>query len=232
VYKRQPLRFIGEALGSQVTWDGATKQAIIKLAGSTLTVTVGSKVAYMDKKMTTLDVPAEIVGGRTFVPLRFVSEAFGAFVDYDNTDKSIFVRYNDKTSWQLITAPKANMAYAYPPDWKAEIGDDGYSITFTGPKGSQLVAGAVTETPTELSALIKKSEQEAGWKIEDERLYSPPNLDGGFELDFSIYDYSKKTTMWEFHYVEPNGSGSFMTYQLIAEENIDMDGAIMTDITY
>jgi hypothetical protein len=227
-----PLRFISEALGAQVTWDGVTKQATIKLAGPTLTVTVGSKVAYMDKEMTTLDVPAEITGGRTFVPLRFVSEAFGAYVDYDNTDKSIFVRYNDETSWQLVTAPKANMAYTYPPDWKAEVGEDGYSITFTGPDNSTLFVECVRESPSEMNALIKKSQEERGWKLENEQLYSPSNLNEGFKLDYSIYDYSRRTTMWEIYYIDPNGTGSFMVDQLVADENVAKDCTIMIDIAY
>jgi hypothetical protein len=164
--------------------------------------------------------------------LRFVGEAFGAYVEYDNSDKSIFVRYNDESTWQTITAPKANMAYSYPPDWKAEVGKDGYSITFTGPNDSTLFVQCVLESPSEMNTLIKKDQQERGWKLESETLYTHPNIDEGFKLDFSIYDYSKRTTMWEIYYIDPNGTGSFMVDQLVADENVDKDCTIMMDIAY
>ena len=68
-----PLRFIAEALGAKVTWDGASGTASVELNGKTLKVTVGQIAPGMD-------VPAMILNDRTMVPLRYVSETLGCEV--------------------------------------------------------------------------------------------------------------------------------------------------------
>ncbi|MBY6277694.1 copper amine oxidase N-terminal domain-containing protein [Symbiobacterium thermophilum] len=44
---------------------------------------IGSPVAFVDGRQVDLDVPPQIVDGRTLVPLRFVAEAFGRRVDWE-----------------------------------------------------------------------------------------------------------------------------------------------------
>lgn len=75
-----PLRGIFESLGADVLFNSAT-QTIKATKGSKLVeLSLGSRQAVVDGRMITLDVPAGTVGGRTLVPLRFVSEALGADV--------------------------------------------------------------------------------------------------------------------------------------------------------
>lgn len=38
-----------------------------------------------------MDVAAELVNGRTMLPLRFIAEYFGANIFFDNTSKSISI---------------------------------------------------------------------------------------------------------------------------------------------
>uniref|UniRef100_UPI00047BD8D8 copper amine oxidase N-terminal domain-containing protein n=1 Tax=Alkaliphilus transvaalensis TaxID=114628 RepID=UPI00047BD8D8 len=45
---------------------------------------IGNIRPLVNGQAITLDVPAKLVGGRTFVPLRFVSEALGAKVDWNS----------------------------------------------------------------------------------------------------------------------------------------------------
>jgi len=49
-------------------------------------LTIGSNVALVDGEVTELDAPAFIEGGRTFVPVRFLAEAFGAEADWSPKD--------------------------------------------------------------------------------------------------------------------------------------------------
>ncbi len=77
-----PIRFIAESLGANVGWEKDTKTVTITLDGKTLQFKVGEKVTGMD-------VPAQIIGERTVVPLRFISEFFGAKVDYNEEAKTI-----------------------------------------------------------------------------------------------------------------------------------------------
>jgi len=58
-----------------------------KRGGQTIRLTIGSKTAYVDGRTVTLHAPAAIVDDRTCVPLRFVSEALGAAVHWDGTQR-------------------------------------------------------------------------------------------------------------------------------------------------
>lgn len=92
-----PLRKIFEELGAFVKWDEETRTVSARRNAKTVTVTVDSAEMHIDKGDTdengnaiietvTLDVPAQIVSGRTLVPARAVSEAFGFDVDWaENT---------------------------------------------------------------------------------------------------------------------------------------------------
>jgi len=75
-----PVRFLAEGLGATVNYDNS--QVIIKNRGSTIRLVIGSNKALVDGVTVNLDVPAQVVDGRTLVPLRFVSEKFKAKVDY------------------------------------------------------------------------------------------------------------------------------------------------------
>ncbi|RJX22205.1 MAG: copper amine oxidase N-terminal domain-containing protein [Desulforudis sp.] len=77
-----PLRFVSEALGAEVDWDGPKQTAIVKKDGKVITMKIGSKTPTVDGKTKTLDAPAVLMNGRTMVPLRFVSEALGTKVDW------------------------------------------------------------------------------------------------------------------------------------------------------
>lgn len=79
-----PMRAIFEALGAEVLWDSATRTVTGIRGATTVTLSIGSTQALLSGQPATLDVPAQIFAGRTFVPLRFVGEALGADVVWDD----------------------------------------------------------------------------------------------------------------------------------------------------
>lgn len=83
-----PLRAIFEALNAQVKWEASTKKITAVKEGRTVVLTLNKKQATISEngKMQTveLDVPAGLEqGGRTYVPLRFIGEAFGNKVSFE-----------------------------------------------------------------------------------------------------------------------------------------------------
>lgn len=81
-----PLRYIGESLGAEIQWVEKTRTINIKKDGKTITLVVG-------KTGPGLDVPATIVNSRTLVPVRYITEAFGANVTwFPSTRKVEIVR--------------------------------------------------------------------------------------------------------------------------------------------
>ncbi|MCR4435013.1 MAG: beta-propeller domain-containing protein [Clostridiales bacterium] len=78
-----PVRFITESLGARVDWDAKNSAVDVDLNGKTVKLVIGSREMKVDGKDTALEVPAEIINDRTFVPLRQLAEALGKKVFYD-----------------------------------------------------------------------------------------------------------------------------------------------------
>ena len=86
-----PLRGVFEQLGAFVQWNPANNTIIATRAGTEVQLTIRSRVAFVNGSQVALDVPGMIVGGRALVPLRFISEAMGAGVDWDAASRTVFV---------------------------------------------------------------------------------------------------------------------------------------------
>ncbi|MBQ7040060.1 MAG: copper amine oxidase N-terminal domain-containing protein, partial [Clostridia bacterium] len=96
-----PFRAIFETLGCAVEWNADARVAKGIRNGKAVRLTIDSKTATVDGVATTLDQEAVIVGGRTMVPLRFVSEALGAAVDWnaDTRTVSIMAKIPEQVYW-------------------------------------------------------------------------------------------------------------------------------------
>jgi len=77
-----PIRFVGEALGADVVWDGNTKKVAITLSGRKVVLQIGNKSYEVNGQEKLMDTVTLLKESRTFVPVRFVSEALGANVKY------------------------------------------------------------------------------------------------------------------------------------------------------
>jgi hypothetical protein len=78
-----PLRGVFEALGAQVDYDAASGTVFAARGETQVQLRIGSTQATVNGQTRVLDVPAQTRLGRTLVPLRFVSEAMGAQVDWN-----------------------------------------------------------------------------------------------------------------------------------------------------
>lgn len=77
-----PMRDIFESLGATVNYNDLTRQIAAQRGTTIVRMTLGSSQASVNNVPVTLDSAASSYGGRTYVPLRFVSEAMGATVNY------------------------------------------------------------------------------------------------------------------------------------------------------
>jgi len=81
-----------EYFGAQVTWEDQTKTVTVKQGSKTISLQIGNAIAQIDgKDVFLLDVPAFINGARTYVPLRFIGEALGRYVDWDQTERAVYI---------------------------------------------------------------------------------------------------------------------------------------------
>ena len=77
-----PARFVAENLGAVVSWDGKTESVTIEGHNRYIELFVGSNFAKIDGETITLDSTPFVQNGRTYVPVRFISEALGANVEW------------------------------------------------------------------------------------------------------------------------------------------------------
>ncbi|MGE5675640.1 MAG: stalk domain-containing protein [Mycobacterium leprae] len=83
-----PIRVIANALGQSVAWDNATQTVTIG-GPSGIILQVGNQAAMAKGSSVTLDVPPLIIDGRTMVPLRFVAQALGYDVKWDDSTRTV-----------------------------------------------------------------------------------------------------------------------------------------------
>ncbi|HOP93935.1 MAG TPA: copper amine oxidase N-terminal domain-containing protein [Acetivibrio thermocellus] len=89
-----PARFIGEALGATVTWDGNAKKAVFEKSETTLVLFIGKREYEVNGQKKQMDTEALLIEGRTFVPARYVAEAFGATVSWRASIKTVYIDMN------------------------------------------------------------------------------------------------------------------------------------------
>jgi len=87
-----PMRDIFENLGATVSYNNLTREIAAQRGSTVVRMALGSSNATLNNVPVRLDVPATAYNGRTLVPLRFVSEALGANVDYNSNTRVVAIR--------------------------------------------------------------------------------------------------------------------------------------------
>ena len=91
-----PVRFVSEALGAQVQWFDKEKKVLITRKNTEIALFINNTKAFVNGKEIMIDsqnpkVTPIIISGRTYVPIRFISEAFGAVVEWDPDLRQVIV---------------------------------------------------------------------------------------------------------------------------------------------
>lgn len=74
-----PVRVVSENLNAKVAWNPAIKKVTIE-GSSKIEMYIGDSEAIVNGKPVALEVPAQIINGSTYVPIRFVGENLNADV--------------------------------------------------------------------------------------------------------------------------------------------------------
>ncbi|WP_134685571.1 N-acetylmuramoyl-L-alanine amidase family protein [Brevibacillus migulae] len=88
-----PVRVIAEGLGAEVGWDQATSTATITRGGQRVVLQLNNKQAYINGKAVTMETPPLTYHQRMLLPLRFVGEALGATVGWDDAARTVIVHH-------------------------------------------------------------------------------------------------------------------------------------------
>lgn len=226
-----PFRFLGESLGADIAWDPTKNQASLRLLNTEVKVIIGSKTAYVDGEPYTLDVPAQIKGGRTFIPLRFVSEALGAQVDYDNETKLVVVTYVDTSNWKEYIDPETGEAsFIYPPDWTVTEGANGI-VYFTSPNGSYVWQGYMAQKNVQQTVQYLKEELvKSGYTFESESALGSDDPAAGVLLIFS--DDSADVVDYIYVLPQEGSTEALVVNETIKNGYLEIDDPIIMTIAF
>ena len=110
-----PLRFVGEKMGATVNYVNSSTPITVIYGAKTVKITLGGKKMTVTEngvtKTISLDVPAQMKGGKTYIPLRAIGEALGFDVYYDSNTKIIIV--NNPLMTSAIKTARLNEAKDY-----------------------------------------------------------------------------------------------------------------------
>ncbi|MDQ0497257.1 copper amine oxidase N-terminal domain-containing protein [Paenibacillus brasilensis] len=146
-----PVRFVSQALGAKV--DYKNKTVLISQDGKSISMKVNSAIVTRDQDKLLLDVPARVQKNRVYVPLRFVSEALGAQVDWNKAKLLVAISTGAAIADpadpdQPEQKPEESKSVFKPFEWdyKTDLGKALFKnnvkyangqVTFTVPEGTE-----------------------------------------------------------------------------------------------
>lgn len=113
-----PLRAVCEALGCDVSWNAETRGITLTDGKSLYFTWIDRDHAFKTSGVAlegsmVMDVPPVIMDSRTMVPLRAISELFGAQVNWDDTSRTVTVDYAKADAQEGLAAEFAEYEEAF-----------------------------------------------------------------------------------------------------------------------
>ncbi|MBU5441507.1 copper amine oxidase N-terminal domain-containing protein [Paenibacillus sp. MSJ-34] len=136
-----PIRSVSLLPNVKVDWNNKTKTVIITDTETKdiLRITIGNKTALAGSNKVTLDTPATIIEGSTYVPFRFIGEALGAYVQWDAESKTVIIIRTDNTLTNALDSgnmvemrnaalklPRISLGETLPPSEEGGAGGNYY----------------------------------------------------------------------------------------------------------
>ncbi|QIC07326.1 AMIN domain-containing protein [Brevibacillus sp. 7WMA2] len=106
-----PVRVIAEGLGAKIDWNQQERKAKITKDNREVILQLSSKKAYINGKAQTLEATPELINNRMLLPLRFVGEALGATVGWDNDSRTVIVNQPVQTQINGQSLPATEKVY-------------------------------------------------------------------------------------------------------------------------
>lgn len=170
-----PARGVFENMGFQAQWDDTTKTSTLKKEGMTIVSQLGASYFTVNGNQKSLDVPVQIIDGTLMLPLRAISEATGAQVDWDANTFTASINTNAQASTQQPSTP------TQPSPGRPEVEDiifDGYVINKVDVgNGVTLCKGDTREV---VESLLGKPDRDT--------LNNDYGIDNGLENHYFWYD--------------------------------------------
>ncbi|WP_167577814.1 stalk domain-containing protein [Ammoniphilus sp. YIM 78166] len=93
-----PVREVAEAVGAKVSWNQRTRMVTAVKGSTTLTLQAGSDRMQVNGKSIRLPAIVKLEKGRTVAPIRVITEALGAKVEWIGLDQAVYITEAGKIS--------------------------------------------------------------------------------------------------------------------------------------
>lgn len=200
-----PLRVITEAFGAQVDWQDKTKTITLSYPDVNIVLQINNIIAKVnDHNETLLEAPALSENGVTMVPLRFISETFGASVNYDNSTGKILVTKEKVGDGQTVIGTTE----------MEKTGDSYYGWSIDTPKQMQMTYRRLDGLSTEFTA-----DDESELYI-DVHKYTKDTITPFDEKFSNIKDSFSKYTLTEAEKLTDESGNQYMHFQAKDKDTI------------
>lgn len=88
-----PVRYVSEALNAQVVWDDATRTATIFKGDRVVQFVLDQNYYTVNGVKVFMDTKPVVKNGRALLPIRYVADALGVVLQWNDADKTITVQY-------------------------------------------------------------------------------------------------------------------------------------------
>ncbi len=142
-----PMRMVFEALGAEVGWESATQTAIGIRGDITVRMSINSPTAYINDRPVVLDVPPQLIGGSTYMPVRFPAEAFGAEVGWHGPSQTVSIALAPLSEIQQPPEPPSTPEEPPPSEL-------GIVVQPSQPQPGAVIGVVAAVQPTHLGLLV------------------------------------------------------------------------------
>lgn len=115
-----PVRVVAEGLGGKADWNEKTREVTLTHGKNVVVMTIGKKAYTVNGVKKTMDTVPRISKNRTYLPMRFVSEALGVKVQWDEKNRTAL--FGDMDIGKKVKGEKVevfkNVSFTIPEDKK------------------------------------------------------------------------------------------------------------------
>ncbi|HZG57014.1 copper amine oxidase N-terminal domain-containing protein [Paenibacillus sp.] len=126
-----PLRVISAAFASDPEWIPETQGIVLVYGGQRIELHIGSVVSKVNGEARTIPSAPQLIDGTTMVPVRFISETFGADVQFTESDGAQTIRITG----DLAASGSEDGEVLLGDEGKTRIGDSHWGWSMDYPSG-------------------------------------------------------------------------------------------------
>ncbi len=145
-YSVVPARDVFEKLGAKVTWKAASERVICSYGETTIEMTINEDTALVNGEKKKMQIAAKLINGKTMIPVRFVGDELGYFVDFDSSTDTVIIKRKEVEELTCITKAK----YSTQNDY--------LKLTLTTKGPAPVVNSFVIENPSRIVVDVKGTE--------------------------------------------------------------------------